>query len=100
VHEPERALRERSVGSEVIVLQVLLNDAVEHRDQRRALRVQRLRHFREADSPDVRERVEELPQHQPRHRVRRSGQRNVRSDRPQGSLDRATPLEDRRDLGR
>jgi hypothetical protein len=60
-YQPERALSERSLGSEVIVLQVLLDDAVEQGNQRRTLWVQPLRHLREADPPDVRERVEELP---------------------------------------
>jgi hypothetical protein len=60
-YESERALSEWSPSSEVIVLQVLLDDAVEHGDQRRALSVQRLCHLREADPSDVGECVEELP---------------------------------------
>src|SRR6516165_950657 len=98
--EREPALCERSLGAEVVVLQVLLDDAVQHGDQRRALGVQRLGHLREADSPDARERVEELPKRRPRHRVRRARQRSIGSDRPQGLLDRGPPLQDRRDLGR
>ncbi len=67
--EPERALCERSLGAEVVVSQVRLDHAVEHGDQRRALGVQCLGHLRQADPPDVRERVEWLPQRQPRHGV-------------------------------
>jgi hypothetical protein len=60
-HELERTLPEQDLGPEVVVLQVLPDDAVEQGDQRRALRVQRLRHLREADPWNARERVEELP---------------------------------------
>ena len=60
-YELERTLPEQSLGPEVVVLQVLPNDAVEQGDQCRALRVQRLRHLREADPSNARERVEELP---------------------------------------
>ena len=60
-YQPERALPERDLGPEVILLQVFLDDAVQQGDQRRALRVQRLGHLRQADPPDVRERAEELP---------------------------------------
>src|SRR5258708_28995179 len=41
-YEPERALSERSLASEVVVLQILLDDAVEHGDERGALWVQGL----------------------------------------------------------
>jgi hypothetical protein len=80
--------------------QARLDHAVEHPDQRRALRVQRLGHLCQAAPPDVRERVEELPHWQPRHGVHRSIQRSAGRDRLQSSLDRVAPLEDRRDLGR
>ena len=46
-----------------------------------ALRVQRLRHLREPDSLDLRERVEELLQRRPRHGGRRSRKRSTGSDR-------------------
>ena len=53
----ERALPERRVGSGIVVLEILLDDAVEHRDQGRALAVQRLRHLRAAHSAQVGKRV-------------------------------------------
>src|SRR5262249_968001 len=77
-----------------------LDDAVEHRDERRALPVQRLRHLREADASDVRERVEEPPQWEPPQRGWWACQRGIGSDRAQRSLNTAPPLEDRRNLGR
>ena len=45
------ALCERSLGAEVVLSQVRLDHAVEHRDQRRALRVQRLGHLCHAAPP-------------------------------------------------
>jgi hypothetical protein len=61
--------------------------------------VKRLRHLREADSADVRERIEEEPQRLPGNRSRSSGQRCLRSDGEQCSLDCVTAREDGCDLG-
>src|SRR5689334_19261459 len=58
-NEPERAIAEWSTGPWVVFLQIRLDDAVEHGDQRRALWIQRLRHLRDADSSDVREGLEQ-----------------------------------------
>jgi hypothetical protein len=65
--EPEGTLGERYLRSEVVVLQVLLDDAVQQGNQRWPPGVQCLGHLREADSPDAREHAEELPERQPRH---------------------------------
>src|SRR5581483_220053 len=97
-HERERALAERRTGAEVVVLQVALDDAVEHGDEGGPLRMQRLRRLREADAAQTGERVEELSQRQPRHRA--GCERRLRRDRPEGLFDGAPPLEAPRDLGR
>ena len=65
--------RPMATAAQLVQATVVLavDHAVEHWDQRRALRVQRLGHLRQADPPNIRERVEQLPQRQPRHGVHR-----------------------------
>jgi hypothetical protein len=62
--------------------------------------VERLGHLREADAFDVRERVEQLRQWEPRDRARGAGQRGLGVDRSEGAFDLAAPFEDRRNLSR
>jgi hypothetical protein len=60
--------------------------------------MQRLGRLRKTDSADTRERIEQLPQGQPRHRVARSHQRRIGSNRPQRPLDFAAALQNCGDL--
>ena len=62
--------------------------------------MQRLRHLRETDSADVRERVEEPRQRDPRDRARFVRQRRLDADLGQGSFDLTAAFENRCDLGR
>ena len=60
--------------------------------------MQRLRHLREADSTNVCERVEQLPQRNPWDLAGRVRQRCVRVDLAQGAFDLAAAFENCRDL--
>jgi hypothetical protein len=92
--------RARRAGAGVVVGQVRLDDAVEHRDQCRPLAAKRLRRLREANSADVREGVEELRQWVPRDRAGRLRERSSGVDPSQGPLDLTAAREDRCALGR
>ena len=94
---PERRRRARR---KIVPSQIRLDDAVEHRDQRRPFLVQRLRHLGVADPADVRERAEEPRQRDPRDRARRVRQRRIRVNSAQGAFDVAAAFEDRGDLRR
>jgi hypothetical protein len=101
-YKPGGALpkRRRRARPRIVLSQVRLDDAVEHRDQGRPLLMQRFRHLRVADSADVCERVEEPRQRDPRDRAHRVRQRGIRGDLAQGAFDLAAPFENRRYLGR
>ena len=100
--ERGRALaeRRRRAWPRIVPCEVCLDDAVEHRNQRRALRVQGLCHLREADSADVGKAVEELRQRDPRDRARCVRQGRIGVDFMQGTFDLHPTLQNRCGLGR
>src|SRR5690348_2628387 len=98
--ESERALGERRLPAGVVVREVSLDDAVEHRNQCRTLPVQRLGRLRETDSANPRECVKQLPKRWPWDCVARVRQRCIDCDRSQSPLDPAATLQNRRDLAR
>ena len=98
--ERDAAFPERRRERRFVLGEVRLDDAVEDWDERRTLSMQRLRQLRVAEPFDACEGVQQASQRLPRDRCRRSFERGGRVEAAQGALDRPSPLQDRRDLGR